>query len=110
MLNPNDHMLEFVDGYLHGALSSFDAQTLEVRSQQRASTLGGKDLGVKRRAQGQSVDESGKGLGLGLGIETRAQLDMLREVGCDLGQGYYFAAPMDGDADWESAPVAAALV
>ena len=25
------------------------------------------------------------------GIETRAQLDMLREIGCDLGQGYYFA-------------------
>ncbi len=34
------------------------------------------------------------------GIETRAQLDMLREIGCDLGQGYYFAAPMDADADW----------
>ena len=34
------------------------------------------------------------------GIETRAQLDMLREIGCDLGQGYYFAAPMDDDADW----------
>ncbi|MDA0169559.1 EAL domain-containing protein [Solirubrobacter taibaiensis] len=44
------------------------------------------------------------------GIETRAQLDMLREIGCDLGQGYYFAAPMDVDADWVSAPVAAALV
>ena len=25
---------------------------------------------------------------------------MLREIGCDLGQGYYFAAPMDVDADW----------
>jgi diguanylate cyclase (GGDEF)-like protein len=34
------------------------------------------------------------------GIETRAQLDMLREIGCDLGQGFYFAAPMDVDADW----------
>ena len=39
------------------------------------------------------------------GIETRAQLDMLREIGCDLGQGYYFAAPMDVDADWLSARV-----
>src|SRR6478609_1784959 len=44
------------------------------------------------------------------GIETREQLDMLREIGCDLGQGYYFAAPMDVDADWHSAPAAAALV
>ena len=43
------------------------------------------------------------------GIETRAQLDMLREIGCDLGQGYYFAAPMDVDADWSSS-AAAALV
>ncbi len=34
------------------------------------------------------------------GIETRAQLDMLREIGCDLGQGYYFSKPMDVDADW----------
>jgi predicted signal transduction protein with EAL and GGDEF domain len=34
------------------------------------------------------------------GIETRAQLDRLREIGCDLGQGYYFAAPLDADADW----------
>jgi EAL domain-containing protein (putative c-di-GMP-specific phosphodiesterase class I) len=34
------------------------------------------------------------------GIETRAQLDMLREIGCDLGQGYYFAAPLDAEADW----------
>jgi diguanylate cyclase (GGDEF)-like protein len=34
------------------------------------------------------------------GIETRAQLDMLREIGCDLGQGYYFSEPMDVDADW----------
>jgi diguanylate cyclase (GGDEF)-like protein len=44
------------------------------------------------------------------GIETRAQLDMLREIGCDLGQGYYFAKPMDADADWlvphsDTAPV-----
>jgi EAL domain-containing protein (putative c-di-GMP-specific phosphodiesterase class I) len=34
------------------------------------------------------------------GIETRTQLDLLREMGCDLGQGYYFAKPMDDDANW----------
>jgi EAL domain-containing protein (putative c-di-GMP-specific phosphodiesterase class I) len=36
------------------------------------------------------------------GIETREQLDMLREIGCDLGQGYYFSKPMDFDANWLS--------
>ena len=44
------------------------------------------------------------------GIETRAQLDMLREIGCDLGQGYYFAAPMDVDADWLAPRIDSALV
>jgi len=44
------------------------------------------------------------------GIETRAQLDMLREIGCEFGQGYYFARPMDGDADWGATHVTSALV
>jgi diguanylate cyclase (GGDEF)-like protein len=46
------------------------------------------------------------------GIETRAQLDMLREIGCDLGQGYYFSKPMDVDADWLApyAPAAPVVV
>ena len=32
------------------------------------------------------------------GVETRAQLDTLRRLGCDLIQGYYFAKPMPGAA------------
>ena len=32
------------------------------------------------------------------GVETRAQLDTLRRLGCDFIQGYYFAKPMHGDA------------
>ncbi len=28
------------------------------------------------------------------GVETKVQLDMLREAGCDMAQGYYFAKPM----------------
>ena len=44
------------------------------------------------------------------GVETRAQLDMLREIGCDLGQGYLFGAPMDVDADWLTPRVDSALV
>ncbi|MBR0830287.1 EAL domain-containing protein [Bradyrhizobium manausense] len=32
------------------------------------------------------------------GVETRAQLDSLRRLGCDFIQGYYFAKPMPGHA------------
>ena len=32
------------------------------------------------------------------GVETRAQLDTLRRLGCDFIQGYYFAKPMSADA------------
>ncbi len=34
------------------------------------------------------------------GIETAEQLDLLTKLGCDLGQGYYFAAPM-AIGDWQ---------
>lgn len=31
------------------------------------------------------------------GIETRAQADFLREIGCRVGQGYYFSRPLPKD-------------
>lgn len=31
---------------------------------------------------------------VGEGIETEEQLNMLKELGCDIGQGYYFAKPL----------------
>ena len=35
------------------------------------------------------------------GIEFSEQWDTLRELGCGLGQGFYFARPMDIDATME---------
>ena len=32
------------------------------------------------------------------GIEDVRQLDVLREIGCDVGQGYWFAQPMSAEA------------
>ncbi|OGT23213.1 MAG: hypothetical protein A3K00_02860 [Gallionellales bacterium RIFOXYD2_FULL_52_7] len=39
---------------------------------------------------------------VGEGIETQAQFDLLREMGCDIGQGYLIARPMPAVqlADW----------
>jgi EAL domain-containing protein (putative c-di-GMP-specific phosphodiesterase class I) len=31
-------------------------------------------------------------------IETAEQVDQLRELGCDVGQGYYFSPPLAADA------------
>jgi EAL domain-containing protein (putative c-di-GMP-specific phosphodiesterase class I) len=31
------------------------------------------------------------------GIETAEQLTVLRAIGCDQGQGYYFSRPLDPD-------------
>ncbi|OZB87547.1 MAG: hypothetical protein B7Z48_00160, partial [Thiotrichales bacterium 12-47-6] len=42
----------------------------------------------------------GHGLGLTLlaeGIETRVQYELLKEWGCDEGQGYLFARPVPAD-------------
>lgn len=36
------------------------------------------------------------------GIETQKQLDMLRDLGCDLGQGYFLAPPLAEDAALEA--------
>ena len=43
------------------------------------------------------------------GIETAAEWELLRGLGCDLAQGYYLARPMDGESflGWLSGAVAA---
>jgi EAL domain-containing protein (putative c-di-GMP-specific phosphodiesterase class I) len=61
----------------------------------RATVSLGRELGMRVVAEG---------------IETAAVSDQLRDVGCDLGQGWYFGRPMQADAmlRWlapEAAPV-----
>jgi diguanylate cyclase (GGDEF)-like protein len=47
-----------------------------------------------------TIVELGQDLGLRIvaeGVETAAQADYLRELGCTLGQGYFFSKPVDAD-------------
>jgi diguanylate cyclase (GGDEF)-like protein/PAS domain S-box-containing protein len=58
------------------------------------------DVGANptRKELTQAIIELGKTLDLELvaeGIERGAQLDRLRDLDCDLGQGFFFAQPMD---------------
>ncbi len=51
----------------------------------------------KSRAIVLSIIELSHNLGalsLSEGIETKEQLELLKEMGCDLGQGYYFSVPL----------------
>ena len=48
-----------------------------------------------------SITDLGRSLGLrstAEGVEDESCLQYLREIGCDLAQGYYIGRPMDGDA------------
>ena len=36
------------------------------------------------------------------GVETAAQIDLLRALDCDIGQGFFFSRPLAGGADRRS--------
>lgn len=55
----------------------------------------------RERALVQAVIDLGHALGLQVvaeGVETRAQAELLRQMGCDIFQGFLFAKPMPADA------------
>ena len=61
------------------------------------------DLGIqgKQRALVQAIITLGSALGLKVvaeGVETQQQADLLRQMGCDIFQGFLFARPMPAEA------------
>jgi len=64
------------------------------------SFVEGIDTNSQKREIVRAIISMGHALGMTLaaeGIETRAQADLLRDMGCEYGQGYFFSHPIDGD-------------
>ena len=91
------HMDDFGTGLASLAyLRRFPLDTLKIdRSFVSRMTEEAEDEEIVR-----TIVTLGQNLGLGViaeGIETQEQLDRLRDLGCDLGQGYHLARPLPED-------------
>ena len=61
-------------------------------------------VGSKEAAVVRAIVLLGTSLGkevIAEGIETLAQLELLRDLGCDLGQGYYMSRPLPAEGIYE---------
>jgi len=66
-----------------------------------ASFVQGLELDPEKRAIVRSIVSVGRNLGKEIvaeGVENAEQAELLRELGCDYGQGFYWARPVDADA------------
>ncbi len=88
---------DFGTGYSSlGYLRRFPVDILKIAKEFIVGAGGGPD----GWAFAHSIVALGRTLGLQIiaeGIEEEAQLEQLRELGCELGQGFLFARPMPGD-------------
>src|SRR5258705_10530392 len=87
---------DFGTGYSSlGYLRRFQVDILKIAREFIGSADGGSEDWAFARAMvalGQTLDLRV----IAEGIEQSGQLDQLRELGCEFGQGYYFARPGDG--------------
>ncbi len=77
-----------------GRLRHFPVQTLKIDR----SFIQGMDQSVGDRAIVEAVVALGHALGLTVvaeGVERERDLDLVREIGCDLAQGYYYSPAVD---------------
>jgi EAL domain-containing protein (putative c-di-GMP-specific phosphodiesterase class I) len=89
---------DFGTGYSSlGYLRRFRVDILKIARE----FIGTGDAGSDEWAFAKAIVALGRTLGLSViaeGIEESAQLEVLRTLGCELGQGYLFARPGPGDA------------
>jgi len=87
---------DFGTGYSSlGYLRRFQVDILKIARE----FIGAADGGSDDWAFAHSIVALGRTLGLRIvaeGVEDAGQLDRLREMGCEFGQGYLFARPVDG--------------
>jgi len=88
---------DFGTGYASlSAVMQFPIDTLKIDR----SFVNNLDRDADRMAVVRSIITLAEGLGLGVtaeGIETAEQMERLRSLGCEEGQGYLFARPMRAD-------------
>ncbi len=90
------HIDDFGTGYSSlSALHNFPIDALKIDR----AFIGRMDSGGDDNEIVQTIVTLSHNLGLDViaeGVETRNQLDRLRAMGCDCGQGFFFSKPMDG--------------
>jgi len=77
-------------------LHAFPFDTLKIDKRFVADLASGRDAALVR-----TIVKLGEAMGMDVvaeGIETPAQRDVLRAMGCDFGQGYLFSKPLDVEA------------
>lgn len=87
-------MDDFGQGY--SSLNMFNRMTIDALKLDMNSL---KDEGKRHMNQGilRFIMSLARWMGLSIiaeGVETEEEIEQLREIGCDYGQGYYFAKPM----------------
>ncbi len=88
---------DFGTGY--SSLSYLHRFPFDVLKIDRSFVMGIADSAEARRLV-RTIIELGQDLGLRIvaeGVETEAQADHLKALGCDYGQGYFFSRPIDPD-------------
>ena len=86
---------DFGTGY--SSLSYLQGLPIDVLKIDRSFTMNLKSVKENRKII-ETIHMLGRSLGaevIAEGIETREQLEYLREIGCDCGQGFLFSRPLD---------------